>query len=280
MKIKYLFPFALCTLVGTTHAQIDTYTYSAGQSVKALVHPYARNGDIGRTSGMFHNYRPEFLPGGKHPGVTCQLVLSPNDHVIQPGNTEEASLICNDPIILQSKEPKYTITEGGRLVGEAVFLWPIESKKPKSTSAKHHFLGKQSIKPGPLMNSKNLLPLALSLMLCTAASHAQTSACLLKSKATIQGKTITINECIENAGAPPDTVEQACEMGFQSAKHIVKQFGGVPPVKTTLAKCPPKSVGMCKGNYGAPLNSYFYDLPAEELSEKKQNCTATGCKWH
>lgn len=120
----------MALLSATVHAQTTSYTYSKGQDVKAIIHPYARSGDIGRATGMFHNYRPEFRPGGKHPGITCQLVLSPKDHIIEPGSTEGATLICDESVTLMGKEQKYTILEGGRLVGEATFVWPTPIQQP------------------------------------------------------------------------------------------------------------------------------------------------------
>jgi hypothetical protein len=123
---------------------------------------------------------------------------------------------------------------------------------------------------------------AIALLACAVplASYAQSAACMIESKANIQGKIVTIGECIENTeDVPEQALDQLCEWARQSSAHIVKHFGGTAPIKSKLGKCPPKPAGICKGNYGAPLNSYFYNLPPGDLKEKQQNCLATGGAW-
>jgi hypothetical protein len=126
-------PWALAVAVNTSQAQQPVpYIHPAGQPIPAVVHPYVKKGDVGRSTGMFDHYRPEFRPGGQHPGVTCQLVVIPKDHVIEPGSTEAITVICNEPLVFTDKDKAqgYTILEGSRLVGEASLVPPVAAPKP------------------------------------------------------------------------------------------------------------------------------------------------------
>jgi translation elongation factor EF-Tu-like GTPase len=95
--------------------------------VPAQVTLFARNGNIGRSSGINHNYRPQLnfsaLIDDVHcqgSEVTCEIHIPKPNERIEPGQTLAVIVNCDSNFTIIRGKPSFKMLEAGRIVGEGV----------------------------------------------------------------------------------------------------------------------------------------------------------------
>ena len=76
------------------------------------------DGEVGRSSAISNNYRPQlrFAPAGAEVG--CVVQLPKNFPSLEPGQTTNATLVCDEVVSVQPGQADFTMLEGGRQVGK------------------------------------------------------------------------------------------------------------------------------------------------------------------
>lgn len=108
----------------------------------------------------------------------------------------------------------------------------------------------------------------------TGAALAAGQSCLIEGDTLrADGKSRPEKFCME----APASLSQADfkESCAELAQLYAASASGKPGKLTYQAQCPRPASGTCKGAFGGPVNTYYYDLSPAEAQEKRKACEAS-----
>jgi len=75
-------------------------------------------GQTGRTSPISNNYRPQVRFPLAASDITCKVDLPAASPSLDPGQTANASLTCDEEVRVERGKQEFTLFEGGKQVGK------------------------------------------------------------------------------------------------------------------------------------------------------------------
>jgi translation elongation factor EF-Tu-like GTPase len=76
------------------------------------------DGDVGRSSAIANNYRPQLRFASTGAEVGCVVQLPQDFPALEPGQTSNATLVCDEAVSVQPGRGEFAMLEGGRQVGK------------------------------------------------------------------------------------------------------------------------------------------------------------------
>lgn len=114
-----------CTKNDTTaNDQPKTTTFSVAMQIPVTLTLLKAEGEIGRTSPIGNNYRPQVRFPLDQTETTCTVQLPASTPELAPNQSSNASLICDTEIRVDSESIKFSVFEGGKQVGEGTVVLP------------------------------------------------------------------------------------------------------------------------------------------------------------
>lgn len=75
-------------------------------------------GEVGRSSAIANDYRPQLRFAAASAEVGCVVQLPKNFPSLEPGQTTNATLVCDEAVSVTPGKGEFTVLEGGKQVGK------------------------------------------------------------------------------------------------------------------------------------------------------------------
>ena len=102
----------------------EAVIFKANSPIPVSLSLLKAEGQVGRSSPIGNNYRPQVrFPRGALES-TCAVALPPGSATLDPGQTTDASLSCDSQVEVEPGKPAFSVFEGGKQVGQGSIRLP------------------------------------------------------------------------------------------------------------------------------------------------------------
>ena len=102
----------------------ESVTFKANSPIPVGLTLLKAEGQVGRSSAISNNYRPQVrFPRGTTE-TTCAVALPASSPALEPGQSTDASLACDSQVEVEPSKRQFTVFEGGKQVGQGTVRLP------------------------------------------------------------------------------------------------------------------------------------------------------------